>query len=77
VKKAKRVRRVHTADQLRAALRREIRESGLSQAAFARTKLRASPESLSLILASGRGLSRKAQRYLGVKREIIYRDARE
>jgi hypothetical protein len=69
----KRVRRIHTVEQMRAALRSAIRESGMSQAEFARKRLNDSPESLSLSLTS-RGLSRRAQKFLGVKREIMYRD---
>lgn len=67
-------RSIHTIAQMRAELRRKVRESGMSQAAFARDKLNDSPEALSLMLNPGpkRGLSRKAQEYLGVRRVIMY-----
>jgi hypothetical protein len=72
--KTKRVQRLHSLDRMRAVLLREIRDSGMSHAQFARTKLKDSPEALSLILSQRqrRGLSRKAQAYLGVKRVIMY-----
>ena len=66
-------RRIYTADQMRGALRRMIRASGLTQAQFARKRIGELPTALNFALLGRRGLSSKEQRFLGVRREIVYR----
>lgn len=62
---------------MRAALKRQIRESGLTQAQFAAQLLGEEPASLSMTLTGVRGLSRSQRAYLGVKREIVYREVQK
>lgn len=61
---------------MRRQLRRQLRDSGLSQAEFASNVLGENPAVLSMVLTGIRGLSKPQRAYLGVKREIVYREAR-
>jgi hypothetical protein len=76
LKKPKRQRRLHSIDQMRSLLRKKINASSLSQAEFAVTQIGEDPASLSMTLTGARGLSRPQRAYLGVKREIMYRQDR-